>query len=348
MNLQKTALASAVGAALAVSGVVAPSVAYADGHSVDVYGRINNTIRVQSRDLAGGGDADDTGVHDVASRIGVKASAPINSDVEAFGRYEFSTTTDSEGSGIEDTRIAEVGVRGDFGTVKIGNMWSTYYNMVGTHLDPSVTLGAVLYSTGTDLPYRVSNAIQYSNDFGGVSVSAEVRISDEDAPDGNAEKIGATDGHAIGASFMATDELLIAAVIDSNSDDPRYAGEDSDRTGFAVKYSVDAFWASFSWGEIDVDGESIAQMQLHAGTSFGNGLSGWIGWGQHDVDVDPVLLGLPAGSSVDDPQAITLNLTKRFGKSGFRVYYEGIILSDSDDVYGYEEDTHLFGARIDF
>ena len=122
MTFQKTAVAAAVGATLAISGV-ASGVAYADGHEVSVYGRINNVIRNQSRDGAGGApDMDDSGVHDVSSRIGVKASAPINPDVTAFGRYEFSTVTDSEGGGIGDTRIAEVGVMGDFGTVKIGNM----------------------------------------------------------------------------------------------------------------------------------------------------------------------------------------------------------------------------------
>ncbi len=347
MKLQKTALASAVGTAVAVSTLAVSGVAYtgaaqADGHSVNVYGRINNTLRVQSRDGASGSpDMDDTGVHDVASRIGVKASAPISDGLEAFGRYEFSTTTDSEGSGIEDTRIAEVGVRGDIGTIKIGNMWSTYYNIVGTHIDPSVTLGAVLYSTGTDLPYRVSNAIQYSNTFGDVTLSAELRVSDEDAPDGNAEKIGNQDGHAVGVSVNVSENLLLAAVIDSNSDDPAYGGEDSDRTGIAAKWSQDNWWASFSWGELDVDGDSVAQMQFHAGASFGDGLSGFVGFGQHDIDIS-------GASGIDEPQAITMNLTKRIGNSGFRVYYEGIMMSDGDDVYGYDEDTHLFGARIDF
>jgi predicted porin len=313
-------------------------VAQAEGHSVEVYGRINNTLRVQSQDLAAGGSNDDTGVHDVSSRIGVKASAPINDGLEAFGRYEFSTTTDSEGNGIEDTRIAEVGVRGDIGTIKIGNMWSTYYNIVGTHLDPTVTLGAVLYSTGTELPYRVSNAIQYSNDFGGVTISAELRVSDEDAPDANAEKIGNSDGHAIGASFMLGDSLLLAAVFDSSSDDPGYGGEDVDRTGLAAKWTADNWWASVSWGETDSDGNAdpIAQTQLHAGMSFGGGFSGLVGYGMIDANTS------------DDPTAITLNLTKRFGKSGFRLYYEGIMMSDGDDVYGYDEDTHILGARIDF
>lgn len=348
MKFQKTALATAVGATLAVSGV-ATSVAQADGHEVSVYGRVNNVIRVNSIDLAGGGDADSTNVADIVSRIGVKASAPISDGLEAFGRYEFSVTSDSEGGGandggIGDTRIAEVGVRGDFGTAKIGNMWSTYYNMVGTHLDPTVTLGAVLYSTLTNLPYRVSNAIQYSGDFGPVSVSAEIRIADEDNPDDipgtQTEKIGGTDGTAIGASFSPLDGLTIAAAVDQ-SDGVGGAG-DTDRTGLAVKYSFGMFWGSVSWGETDVDDVgSIDQTQLWLGANFGSGLSGLVGYGV--VSADP-----EGGGSPDDANAMVLNVTKKFGKSGFRVYYEGIVTGDSDDLLGREQTTHIAGARIDF
>ena len=347
MNFKKTALATAVGTTLAISGV-----AQADGHDVSLYGRINNVVKVDSIDLAGGGDADATNVSDIVSRIGVKASAPINDNLTAFGRYEFSVTSDSEGGngkdgtdggdgGIGDTRIAEVGVKGDFGSVKIGNMWSTFYNVVGTHLDPTVTLGAVLYSSIADLPYRVSNAIQYSGDFGPVSLSAELRIADEDNPDDvpgvQTEKIGGSDGTAIGASFNITDNILVAATIDQS--DAVAGGEDVDRTGLAAKWMLGDLWLSAGWAENDTDGaDKLTQTQLHAGYGFGNGLSGFVGYGMVESDA----------SGTDDATAITMNVTKKFGNSGFRVYYEGIVTSDSDDLLGQEQTTHIAGARIDF
>lgn len=341
MNLKKTAVASAVGATLAISSVA--QVAQADGHEVSVYGRINNVIKNDSIDLAGGGDADATNVKDIVSRLGVKASAPINASTTAFAQYEFSVESDSEASGIGDTRIAEVGVRGDFGQVKIGNMWSTYYNIVGTHLDPTVTLGAVLYSTGADLPYRVSNAIQYSNSFGAVSLSAEVRIADEDNPDdGNSEKIGESDGQAVGVSIDVGENFLVAFVVDTQDESAALGSVDEDRTGLAVKWSGEMLWASFSYGEADFDGlGTIEQTQFHVGAGFGDGMSGFVGFGTLEVDPD-------TGSAPDDPEALTLNFTKKFGSSGFRVYYEAVLLSESDEFYGYEQDTHIFGARIDF
>ena len=259
-------------------------------------------------------------------------------DAEGIYRGRF----DDETGAFGDTRIAEVGVTGNHGTVKIGQMWSTYYNLVGTHLDPSVTLGAVLYSTSADLPYRVSNAIQYSNSFGAVNLSAELRISDEDDPDDvpndDTEKIGESDGHAVGVSFMVNDYLLLAGVIDSQ-DGVGTAG-DEDRTGIAAKWSQDNWWASFSWGETDIDDAGTAtQTQLHVGMDFGDGLSGFLGWGEVELD--------PDGGSKEDGDATTINVTKKFGSSGFRIYYEGI-LAGTEDILGFDRDTHIFGARMDF
>ncbi len=340
MNFKKTALASAVGATLAISSV-AP-VAYADGHKVQLYGRVNNAIVLNDKD-GPLHDESSTNVSTIGSRVGIKASAPINPDLTAIARFEWSASSDDETDSFGDTRIGEVGLMGDFGTVKVGNMWSTFYNVVGTHLDPTVTVGAVLYSTGIDLPYRVSNAIQYSNSFGAISLSAEMRMSDEDHPDeapgADTEKIGGSDGQAIGISFDISDSMLIAAAVDMNPDDPLHGGEDVDRTGVAFKWSGEALWASVSWGETDISNVGSAdQTQFYVGSDFGNGLSGFIGYGMiSSSDLD------------DDPAAVSLNLTKRLGNSGSRVYYEGIMLSDSDgDSYGYEQDWHLFGLRIDF
>jgi predicted porin len=150
MNFKKTALSTAVGATLAISGV-ASSVAQADGHKVQLYGRVNNAIVLNEQDgpLF---DEDSTNVSTIGSRVGIKASAPISPDMTAHARFEWSASTDDETGAFGDTRIGEVGVTGDFGTVKIGNMWSTFYNVVGTHLDPTVTVGAILYSTVADLP----------------------------------------------------------------------------------------------------------------------------------------------------------------------------------------------------
>ena len=334
MNFKKTALATAVGTTLAITSV-ASGVVYADGHSVQLYGRVNTAIN-----MVDDGTDDSTNISTIGSRVGIKASAPIDENTTAHARFEWSASTDDETGAFGDTRIGEVGVTGDFGTAKIGNMWSTFYNMVGTHLDPTVTLGAVLYSTAADLPYRVSNAIQYSNSFGAVNVSAELRMNDEDNPDDvpndETEKVGESDGNAIGASITVLENLLLAVAVDSQ-DGVGTAG-DEDRTGFAAKWAADNWWASFSWGETDItDLGTAAQTQVHVGLNLGDGLSGFVGVGTVEYDAD-------AGADPEDVDATTINVTKKIGSSGFRVYYEGIIAEQGDD----DLDQHLFGARMDF
>jgi predicted porin len=342
MNLKKTAVASAVGATLAISGV-ASSVAYADGHEVKLYGRINNAYVMNEEDGTGF-DEDSTNISTVGSRLGVKASAPVGDGLTAHGHYEWATSTDDETGAFGDTRLGYVGLSGDFGRVDVGNQWSTFYNIVGTHLDPTVTVGAVLYSTIADFPYRVSNAIKYTNSFGAVNLSAEIRLSDEDHPDegggkGDAEKIGAADGHAVGVSFNVTDNLLLAAAIDSSNDEDLGADADRDRVGFAAKWSAGNWWVSAGFAEHEADDVvEITQTQFHAGMDFGDGLNGWVGFGEVEVD--------PEGGSKEDADAVTLNLTKRLG-GGFRVYYEGF-LGGTEDVLGYDRDWHLFGMRLDF
>jgi hypothetical protein len=163
-----------------------------------------------------------------------------------------------------------------------------------------------------------------------------MRIADEDNPDdANSEKIGGSDGTALGVSFDIAEGFLLAVAVDQS--DGVGAGDDVDRAGFAVKYSRNNWWTSVSWGETDVDGDAIAQTQFHVGAGFGDGVSGFLGFGILDVDGDS-----------DEPVATTANLTKKFGTSGFRIYYEGVIMSDGDELYGYEQDSHFFGARMDF
>ena len=360
MNFKKTALATAVGTTLAISGF-ATSVAQADGHSVQLYGRVNNaynmadvdgdTVDLNTEEVTEV-DGDATNISTIGSRVGIKASAPIDADTTAHARFEWSASTDDETGAFGDTRIGEVGVTGNFGTVKVGNMWSTFYNMVGTHLDPTVTLGAVLYSTVADFPYRTSNTIQYSNSFGAINVSAEMRVSDEDNPDeggkGDAEKLGAAEGNAIGVSFMPMDQLLLAVAVDQSSDEDLGNDVDRDRTGFVAKWSQDNWWASVGIAMHDADNVvEYTQTQFHAG----NSLSGWVGIGMVETEFDSSL-GL---SDPDDSEATTINVTKRIGNSGLRVYYEGIIASDvftvdldDEEASIYDQDQHLIGLRMDF
>ena len=116
---------------------------------------------------------------------------------------------------------------------------------------------------------------------------------------------------------------------------------------------MDNWWASLGIAIHDADDViEYTQTQIHAGMDFGNGLSAWVGIGTVESEFDS---SLGISGDPDDSEATTINVTKRFGKSGLRVYYEGILASDvftadleNDEVSLYDQDQHLIGLRMDF
>ena len=219
--------------AAAVSAVVIAPVAQAE---MEVYGRINNAIDLN--DLAADGEST-TDISGVASRFGLRGHADLGNGLTAHGRYEFATHTDRESNkggaiadtngkesttGVDDVRIATVGLSGAFGRVDIGNQWSAYFNTFGTLVSPTYTLGYYLYSSIGGGAYRASNTIKYSNSFGPVNLQLDLRLNGSDETADVAEKING-DGFGIGLSFAITDNITLAGSYDTESGADRGARE---------------------------------------------------------------------------------------------------------------------------
>ncbi|WP_424947488.1 porin [Candidatus Spongiihabitans sp.] len=192
--------------AAAVSAAVMAPVAHAES---SFYARVNNAIDIN--DLSGDGTTDISGV---GSRFGFKGNADIGNGLTAHGRYEFSTVSDKEGTGVGDTRLASVGLSGGFGRVDVGNQWSAYYDTFGTLVSPTYSLGYYLYSSVGGGPFRTSNTIKYSNTFGPLYAELDVRLDDGGSEHDDAEKIHG-DGIGLGLSFSVTDNITIAVAFDS-------------------------------------------------------------------------------------------------------------------------------------
>ena len=170
--MNRKLIAAAVSAA-----VIAPVAAQAES---EFYGSIRNAIELN--DITGDGTTDLSGV---VSRLGFKGSSDIGNGMTVSGRYEFSATTDKEGDddkgkrGIGDVRLAQVGISGGFGSVTLGQQWSSYFNTFGTLVSPTMSLGYYIYSSVGAGIVRTSNTIQYSNSFGPVSAYLDVRLDDD-------------------------------------------------------------------------------------------------------------------------------------------------------------------------
>ncbi len=166
--MKKTIIATAVSVALG-----APVAAQAE---VTVYGFVHNMIEVKSK---GGGDST-TDMSTRGSRFGFKASSDLGNGLTASLRQEFGVQTEKKETGI-NTRIGTVGVSGGFGSVNVGRQWSTLYNTIGVYMDPTSTVAIGGYGGH----YITNNTIQYTNSFGPVSLSLDVRM-DESADEGGA------------------------------------------------------------------------------------------------------------------------------------------------------------------
>ena len=188
--MNKKLIAAAVSAA-----VVIPVTASAE---VTVYGRIDNGIQV-----ADDGTNSTTDMVTGGSRFGFKASSDLGNGLTASGRYEFGTTTDEkkDAAGL-NLRLGVVSLSGSFGSISLGNQWSSFFNTVGTHIDPTRYHGGA--GTGI-LPYRTANTIKYANSVGPLSLELDLRTDDA----------GSGDGAGLGISVAVNDNLTLAAAFDS-------------------------------------------------------------------------------------------------------------------------------------
>lgn len=351
--MNKKLLSAAVASALA-----APAVVSAEEHmTVQTYGRINNAIQYTDRDV----QDNVWGLRNVVSRLGFKAKSDLGNGLSAIGRYEFFTYTNREGDyadqlnagiktrgGINDTRLGYVGLSGSWGAVTIGNQWSAYYDTLGTHLDPTYSLGYFLYSSVLGGPYRSSNTIKYANSFGPVYVEFDIRMSmngtgapgsgstaDEEVLGRDSGDNDAVDGVGIGLSWAIGEQFTLAGAYD---DDKKAVVDNNTRWGLVGKWDNGKYYATLGYQELD-DGTKDSMWQGWLGGRFGKA-NVMLGYGAADLD----------GAS-GDPNQWVLHAAYNMG-GGFRLYYEGTLLDGKDTgVYSGVDGkggVHLFGMRYDF
>ena len=303
------------------STVAAPAISMADGH-VQVYGRINNAIKITD---------DNTDVAGVSSRFGIRYNKDLGNGMGVHGRYEFFTVTDREEAsagrgGVADIRIATVGVSGAFGRVDIGNQWSAYFDTFGTLVSPTYSLGYFIYSSIGGGPFRSSNTIKYSNSFGPVYVELDVRLNDSEEGADVAEKIRGN-GVGLGVSLAATDNITVAAAVDS--EDGAAGADDTDRFGVGVKANFGGFWASLGTQNIDTGASDLDSTIAYVGGSLGDSTS----W----------LLGYSTADDAADSESVQWGIYHNLG-GGLKLYYEATAV----DTANTDDTIHLLGMRVDF
>jgi predicted porin len=192
MKVKTTAIA------MAVAGVVAaPVVAQAADGEVYASARVG----IENMDTGG---VSDLGVKSFASRFGAKGETDLGNGMTGFGKYEWDVDFDGATDATNDIKLRHryVGLKGDFGSVTIGQTYHTFYNfLVGPVDNPWWGSGYNMVSyTG-----RTDNAITYAGGAGNIMFGATgyfVQEAAEDAPD----------GYEVAASFGIGDMTLAAGI----------------------------------------------------------------------------------------------------------------------------------------
>lgn len=175
-HLQRTSL----GLVLGLFACVLWTKAAAQSDAVfDFYGSLRTQVESVSPDRQ---DRRYTSVRDAYSRLGFKSEIPLNSVLALTGQLEFPV--DSGNLRIRDPydqgdaarphgqrlRIAQLGLRGSFGSLAFGQQWMPYYNAIAAPVDlfSSYYTGFATYTV-----FRVAETVSYSSpEFKGFSLAA--------------------------------------------------------------------------------------------------------------------------------------------------------------------------------
>jgi len=188
-HLLKTAVATAV---LAATSLSAP--AFADS-------KLEGSIRIGYEYRDAGVDADGVdpdaafNIRNFGSRLRWSGNRAINGSTDAIAYLELGLNPDANGGnprsgGVDRTRHLWAGLSGNFGTVKIGAQYSSFYDMVQGKTDIA-WWGSCFQQFECS---RETNVLKFTGKTGGLSYSASVE-SAGDADDDVADEF------EIGANF---------------------------------------------------------------------------------------------------------------------------------------------------
>ena len=228
MNIRKTAIALAVAGAT----VAAPVASFA---ADEVFA----SARVGLWNRDSGGESD-FAVRSFSSRFGAAGETDLGNGLTAYGRYEWdvdfnddddggrreddpATTADEGADGENDISVRQrwVGLKGDFGSVQIGQGWWTFYSFAVAPTDnPWWHSGyAMINYRG-----RTDNAITYTGGSGDIAFGVSAYFDtdrEEDAPD--QLEVGASFGigdMTLGLALHTSEAASIGNGLADSSGDP--------------------------------------------------------------------------------------------------------------------------------
>jgi predicted porin len=285
--------------AMAIAGITAvPVVAQAD---IGAYASIRHGLI--SKDTGDGADSS-INFQNRGSRIGFKGETDLGNGLTAFGKYEWGVNSESNNnvaesdpaasqSSLGSTRHGIVGLKGDFGSVTLGQTYHTYYNFVNGPVDIA-NWNSGFYSVG-----RTGEAVSYAGDFGAVSVGATGYFRTDHTKFDND-----MNGTEIAVGFDAG-PVVIGVGVKSDSEAEGLAAIE-DRTGLAVSGTFSDIYLALSaqsqdpndsveisasfmqfylaYGQIDNGDNTRTDLTLGYSLPIGENTNAWFEYYTKDLD----------------------------------------------------------------
>lgn len=272
-----------------------------------IYGFINVGLESASIDGTGAGNevfasGPDGSLHAqdvVETRFGYKGTKELANGMTAGYRLEFGIGTSDfpvpgrQGSPNEDstptTRLAQVSLSGDFGTLTVGNQWGILYEYLGWNVFRAHGHGGGTWYYSTKninddaFGLRVSNALTYTYGGGGYSADPftfSVQVMNDPDTVTNDETFDAM----VFAAGMTMGELTLNAV-SYNEADGSGAPEPS-LIGLGARFNIsDATYVGGNYLMVDNDaGGDISSINVLLTHDMGDGYSGMVSYGFGDGD----------------------------------------------------------------
>ena len=305
-----------------------PAAAFAD---VTVYGKAN--VSIQSAEEA---DEDQLEVVSNASRIGVKGSEEINSDLKVIYQFEYQTEVDDGVNGGQTfgQRNIFLGLQGTGGTL-IGGKFDTPTKTAQEKIDLFNDLeGDIAYLVNGEI--RASNIVQYTTpaSWGAFAINVAA-VAAESA--GNDD----IDDGVAGSFTYTTPSLYLALAAEQN-----VAGQDVDITRLVGRYTVGAFQlgalyeqASFEDAEGEADNDAWV---VSAKYTFADAWALKVQYGDGAYEENPVEAGPTYEESAESLSVgLDYSLSKNATLYGFYTQE-----STEDDVEELE-DNNWIGVGLD-
>lgn len=199
----KKSILAIVLSGLCSTAVNAAEVYADDDKSVNMYGRAYaGHLFSDESDNAEFGD-------DSYIRIGAKLKSKIDDNMSAFARYELQwDLDDGEKQDKTKTRLADAGVKGDFGAVSFGRQYGAV-EMIADMTDTGYTnaYGNAAVAVGKDNQGtgRTNSLLKYSTRFDNLKIDASYAFDD------NKDEAVSTEAYGIAASYKMDFGLTLGA-----------------------------------------------------------------------------------------------------------------------------------------